>query len=172
LNTKTCWLIAIELAVIVAWLFAGAVAGGVYTALVFGEVASGLSVPQAGEQPVFATESVHVTPLLPGSPDTLAVSVTGALPASTKGNVLLTETTTPGDIALEEDPHPEFSKLTKIAKNGSNKQRVAKSINHSPGFVKSTTAGVAQGNRRTIGYPCECGDTVSQMFRDSILAGR
>jgi hypothetical protein len=128
-------------------------------------------MPQAGEQPVLATESVHVTPLLPGSPDTLADNVTGAPPASTKRNVLLTETTIPV-VAVEEDPHPEFGKLTKIANNGSNKHRVAQRINHSPGFVGSSTAGVAQGNRRTIGHPCECGDTVLQMFRDSMLAGR
>jgi hypothetical protein len=69
-----------EVAVMVAFWFSGATAGGVYTALKLGDPEA-TSVPHPGEQPVLATDSDHVTPAFDLSLVTTAFSVTAASPA-------------------------------------------------------------------------------------------
>jgi len=59
---NACRLSLNERTVIVACWLRGALDGGVYTAENLGSLEEGVSVPQAGEQSVFATDKVHLTP--------------------------------------------------------------------------------------------------------------
>jgi hypothetical protein len=70
-----------------------------------------LSVPQAGEHEVFATDKFQLTPWLPEAPETDAVKVTGAPPIAMVAKLPLTWTTIPeGDVEADEELHPEHQK--------------------------------------------------------------
>lgn len=70
-----------------------------------------LSVPQAGEHEVFATDKFQLTPWLPEVPETVALTVTGAPPIAMVAKLPLTLTTIPeGEVEADEEPHPAHQK--------------------------------------------------------------
>ena len=74
-------------------------------------------LPHAGEQLSFAMESVQLTPRFFVSPITVAVSVIGAVPASTVVNAPVTLTASAGVLAAPEEllhaqHHTSTTKLT------------------------------------------------------------
>jgi hypothetical protein len=176
LKIKTCWASSCERTVIVADEFSGCFTGGVYTALRFGakfEVT--FSVPQSGEQSVFATDNVQLTPILRESPATLALSVTGKFPASIVLKAGETVTTIPCAIAAladcgaaaDEDLHAPHHP-TAATQTAAKTKRLIELRRVPQGIRPQLTA--AGKTAASIGKLCEYGDTVRRIFRDFALA--